>query len=112
LHKNIKYTTHVTYSPAPPLLPITQPLIGFSRVLISFKITDKNGTPISLSLDQLKAQDFERMEVVGVIGTILGKEGLFGQCGWFGDNDLDWMWVRIHSIKGVVARSDIRFRRG
>jgi hypothetical protein len=100
------------YPICPSPLPIILLLIGFSRVLISFKFTNKNGTLVSLSPDQLKTQDFAHLEVVGVIGTILGKEGMFGQCGWFGDNDLDWMWVQIHSIKAIEARPDIRFRKG
>lgn len=52
------------------------------------------------------------LEVIGIIGTIYNKEGLFGQCGWFGNYDLDWFWVRIKGIKAIKVDKDLRFRRG
>jgi hypothetical protein len=52
------------------------------------------------------------LEVVGMVGTIYNKEGLFAQAGWFGNNDLDWFWVRIKGIKSLYIDRDLRFCRG
>lgn len=53
-----------------------------------------------------------KLEVIGVIGTLIGKEGLFAQCGWFGNQDLDWFWVCISDIQSMEVRKDSRFRGG
>lgn len=112
MHSTRKHINRLApLSPTTTLPTTSYSLVGFSRVLISFKIT-LNGTLVAPSPRQLRTQNFADLEVVGVTGTIMGKEGMFAQCGWFGDNDLDWMWIRICEIKHIAVRSDLRFRRG
>ncbi|KAG8733281.1 hypothetical protein FRC10_000325 [Ceratobasidium sp. 414] len=52
------------------------------------------------------------VEVVGVVGSIFVKEGLFGQSGWFSNYDLDWFWTRLTNIVKLEVLCDPRFRRG
>lgn len=92
--------------------PVYPPKMRFSRLLMSFQIT-ANGVPSALTPFQLRTQRFEGVEVVGVIGVLFGKAGMFAQAGWFGgENDLDWMWVCIKEVKGIEVRRDNRFRKG
>ncbi|KAG8739117.1 hypothetical protein FRC10_006115 [Ceratobasidium sp. 414] len=71
-----------------------------------------NGTPAPIPLDMLETQRFPGLEVVGIVATLTGREGLFAQCGWFDNDDLDWIWARIADIRSVELRTDPRFRGG
>ncbi|KAG8735658.1 hypothetical protein FRC10_010287 [Ceratobasidium sp. 414] len=84
---------------------------GFTRVLTSFAFF-VHGAAVPIDVPALAATGWSGAEVVGVVGTIFGKEGLFGQCGWFSNYDLDWFWVRLTNIAKVEVRCDPRFRRG
>ncbi|KAG9103190.1 hypothetical protein FRC06_011847 [Ceratobasidium sp. 370] len=83
----------------------------FTRVLTSF-IFFVHGAAVSVDAPALAATGWSGVEVVGVVGTIFGKEGLFGQSGWFSNYDLDWFWVRLTNIVKVEVLCDRRFRRG
>ncbi|QRW26655.1 hypothetical protein RhiXN_01250 [Rhizoctonia solani] len=63
----------------------------FGRVLSFFEFR-LNGEPVVVDANGILPDGSSDMEVVGMIGTLYGKEGLFGQCGWFGNYDLDWFW--------------------
>ncbi|KAG9080818.1 hypothetical protein FRC06_006124 [Ceratobasidium sp. 370] len=83
----------------------------FTRVLSSFTFF-VHGAATSIDVPALAATSWSGVEVVGVVGTIFGKEGLFGQSGWFSNYDLDWFWVRLTNITNVEVRCDPKFRRG
>jgi hypothetical protein len=84
---------------------------AFGRVLNSFEFRI-NGEPVVVRADTIPADGSGDLEVIGIIGTIYNKEGLFGQCGWFGNHDLDWFWVRIKGIRALIVDNDPWFRRG
>ncbi|KAG8720481.1 hypothetical protein FRC08_000129 [Ceratobasidium sp. 394] len=81
------------------------------RVLTSFSIT-VNGDLAELNPADVKSGNWENIEFRGVIGTLVGRSGLFAQCGWFGNYDLDWCWVRLPRISALCFRGDARFRGG
>ncbi|KAG8781057.1 hypothetical protein FRC12_022288 [Ceratobasidium sp. 428] len=83
----------------------------FGRVLSSFEFRI-NGTATAVRSDLVLEDGSSDLEVIGIIGTIYNKEGLFGQCAWFGNHDLDWFWVRIKGICSLRACEDARFRGG
>ncbi|KAG9089144.1 hypothetical protein FS749_001586 [Ceratobasidium sp. UAMH 11750] len=83
----------------------------FGRVLSCFEFR-RHGARATIDAGSIAEDGSSDIEVIGVVGTIYNKEGLFAQCGWFGDYDLDWFWVRIKGIRWLEVRSDIRFRRG
>ncbi|KAG8714822.1 hypothetical protein FRC08_011411 [Ceratobasidium sp. 394] len=83
----------------------------FTRVLTSFAFLTC-GVPGPIDVSRLATNDWTSVEVVGVIGTVFGKEGLFGQAGWFSNYDLDWFWVRLTNILKLEVRCDTKFRRG
>ncbi|KAG8719762.1 hypothetical protein FRC09_010667 [Ceratobasidium sp. 395] len=88
-----------------------EPNKPFCRVFSSFDFRI-NGKPAAVRPDMILEDGSSDVEVVGIIGTIYNKEGLFGQCAWFGNHDLDWFWVRIKGICSLRACEDPRFRRG
>ncbi|KAG9096057.1 hypothetical protein FS749_009216 [Ceratobasidium sp. UAMH 11750] len=83
----------------------------FSRVLSSFEFSS-GGLPTVVDASLIPEDGSSDLEVIGVIGTIHHKEGLFAQCGWFGNQDLDWFWVRIKGIRQIRVCQDSRFRCG
>ncbi|KAG8732580.1 hypothetical protein FRC11_012486 [Ceratobasidium sp. 423] len=83
----------------------------FGRVLHSFEFR-VSGEPVVVRPGLVLADGSGNLEAVGIIGTIYNKEGLFGQCGWFGGHDLDWFWVSLKGIKEIKVDEDLRFRRG
>jgi hypothetical protein len=60
----------------------------------------------------LLSQKFQNFELVGIVATLQGPEGLFAQCGWFSNDDLDWYWARLTNVRSVSLRRDSRFRGG
>ncbi|KAG9120111.1 hypothetical protein FRC07_004543 [Ceratobasidium sp. 392] len=82
----------------------------FGRVLSCFEFR-RGGDPVVVHTNTLKDDGSSEIEVIGIIGTIYNKEGLFAQCGWFGGHDLDWFWVRIRGIRWLKVCMDPRFRR-
>ncbi|KAG9109217.1 hypothetical protein FRC07_008344 [Ceratobasidium sp. 392] len=82
----------------------------FGRVLSCFEFL-VDGLPAVVDTDTIKDDGSSKIEVVGIVGTIYNKEGLFAQCGWFGGHDLDWYWVRIRGIRWLKVCLDPRFRR-
>jgi hypothetical protein len=79
---------------------------------MSFLITVKD-QPSALEPHSLRTQTFEGVEVIGAVGVLYGKAGMFAQAGWFGgENDLDWMWIRIKDVTEIQVRRDIQFRKG
>jgi hypothetical protein len=87
------------------------PSVAFGRVLSFFEFR-LHGEPVIVNTELICADGSSDLEVVGMIGTIYQKEGLFGQCGWFGNYDLDWFWARITGIRALKVASDSRFRCG
>ncbi|KDN38131.1 hypothetical protein RSAG8_09727, partial [Rhizoctonia solani AG-8 WAC10335] len=83
----------------------------FGRVLNSFEFCI-NGEPVVVQDNLIHRDGSGDLEVIGIVGTIYNKEGLFGQCGWFGNYDLDWFWVRMKGIQAIRVDKDLRFRRG
>ncbi|KAG8734199.1 hypothetical protein FRC11_009301 [Ceratobasidium sp. 423] len=83
----------------------------FGRVLSCFEFCI-NGKPVVVRSDLVPEGGSGDLEVIGITGTIYNKEGLFAQCGWFGNHDLDWFWVRIQGIKALTTERDPRFRGG
>ncbi|KDN34328.1 hypothetical protein RSAG8_12579, partial [Rhizoctonia solani AG-8 WAC10335] len=81
-----------------------------SRVLHLFEF-QKNGQSITLPIDKPESA-YTDITAIGIVGTLIGKAGLFAQCCWFGNYDLDWFWCRVTNIKAVKLHSDIRFRGG
>ncbi|KAG8722662.1 hypothetical protein FRC08_014407 [Ceratobasidium sp. 394] len=71
-----------------------------------------NGTPAPIPFDMLEDQRFPGVEIVGIVATLSGREGLFAQCGWFDNDDLDWIWAKIVDIRSIYLRADFRFRGG
>ncbi|CAE6434954.1 unnamed protein product [Rhizoctonia solani] len=88
-----------------------EPGTPFGRVISCFEF-QLNGKPVAVSSDLIPEDGSGNLEVVGITGTIYNKEGQFAQCGWFGNHDLDWFWVRIKGIKALNAERDPRFRAG
>ncbi|CUA75199.1 hypothetical protein RSOLAG22IIIB_05764 [Rhizoctonia solani] len=83
----------------------------FGRVLNSFEFCI-HGKPVAVQENLIRQDGSSDLEVIGMVGTIYNKEGLFGQCGWFGNYDLDWFWVRMNGITAIKVDKDLRFRRG
>ncbi|CAE6446190.1 unnamed protein product [Rhizoctonia solani] len=81
-----------------------------SRVLHLFEFR-RNGALVTMPIGASEPA-YKEIAVVGIVGTLVGKAGLFSQCGWFGNYDLDWFWCQITDIRTVELRSDIRFRGG
>ncbi|KAG9083860.1 hypothetical protein FRC06_004340 [Ceratobasidium sp. 370] len=81
----------------------------FGRVLSAFEFSI-NGVPTVIDASSIPEDGSGDLEVVGIVGTIYNKEGLFAQCGWFGNHDLDWFWARIRGIRQISVRQDKRFR--
>ncbi|KAG8737643.1 hypothetical protein FRC10_007966 [Ceratobasidium sp. 414] len=90
---------------------VPPPGTRLARVLTSFSISS-NGIPTELNPTGVKDGKWENIEFLGVIGTLVGRSGLFAQCGWFGNYDLDWCWVRLPRVLGISFRTDTRFRGG
>lgn len=84
---------------------------GLLRVLTSFEFRF-NGVVTPLNVDTLQSQNFEGWSVDGAMGTLVGKAGLFAQCGWFTGGDLDWFHVRLSGITSLRVQKDPRFRGG
>ncbi|KAF8595549.1 hypothetical protein BDV93DRAFT_514885 [Ceratobasidium sp. AG-I] len=82
-----------------------------ARVLTSFEFR-LNNVVAPLDIDTLQSQNFEGWSAQGAIGTLVGKAGLFAQCGWFGGGDLDWFPVCLTDIKSLTVQKDPRFRGG
>ncbi|KDN35422.1 hypothetical protein RSAG8_11599, partial [Rhizoctonia solani AG-8 WAC10335] len=82
-----------------------------ARVLHLFDIR-LNGKPTTITPSLIASGVPKNLEAIGIIGTLIGKEGLFAQCGWFGNHDLDWFWGRLTAISSISVRSDNRFRGG
>jgi hypothetical protein len=70
------------------------------------------GIPASIPEQFILDQTFPGLEFVGIVATLQGLEGLFAQCGWFANDDLDWFWVRITEVQSLHLRTDSRFRGG
>lgn len=71
-----------------------------------------DGKAASIPEKFITDQTFPGVEFLGIIATLQGPEGLFAQCGWFGNDDLDWFWVRITEVQSLHLRTDSRFRGG
>lgn len=85
--------------------------VGRARVISSFTFF-AGGKPVSVSPGNFQSQSFSGLEVVGIVGTIHGQEGCFGQCGWFGGDNLDWFWAHLPEVSKLEIRRDVRFRGG
>lgn len=83
---------------------------GVSRVLHLFEF-QQNGSLVTLPVGRPKAA-YKDITAVGIVGTLTGKAGLFSQCCWFGNYDLDWFWCCVTNIKSAEFKADIRFRAG
>ncbi|KAG9100405.1 hypothetical protein FS749_015426 [Ceratobasidium sp. UAMH 11750] len=83
----------------------------FVCVLTSFTFF-VHGVAASVDVPTLAATGWSGVEVVGVVGTIFGKEGLFAQSGWFSNYNLDWCWLRLANLVKIEVLCDPRFRRG
>ncbi|CAE7228325.1 unnamed protein product [Rhizoctonia solani] len=53
-----------------------------------------------------------RRGAVGIVATLKAPAGLFAQCGWFANDDLDWYWARITGWEFFHLRAESRFRDG
>ncbi|KAG9090586.1 hypothetical protein FRC06_000976 [Ceratobasidium sp. 370] len=71
-----------------------------------------NDSPAPVPGHMVETQRFAGLAFVGIVGTLRGREGLFAQCGWFADDELDWFWVRIESVESMELWADPRFRGG
>ncbi|KAF8597012.1 hypothetical protein BDV93DRAFT_569928 [Ceratobasidium sp. AG-I] len=83
----------------------------FTRVLSNF-VFFEGGRPADMDSCMSLARPSPNLEVVGIAATISGREGLFAQCGWFGDTDVEWIWTRLSKFLSLEVRQDIRFRGG
>lgn len=89
-----------------PALPL-----GLVRVLALFEGFHNNSTS-EIPPAFISSQQFPNFELVGIVATLQEPEGLFAQCGWFGDDALDWFWARITEVQSIELRQDVRFRGG
>jgi hypothetical protein len=60
----------------------------------------------------LDQQSFAGLSFVGITASLEGQDGLFAQCAWFDNDDIDWFWVEITNVRSVELRLDPRFRGG
>ena len=69
-----------------------------------------DGKPCALSKDLFERQDWQNVRVIGAIASLLGKDKLLAQCGWF--HRIIWLWVDVVGIKEIRLKSDSRYRGG
>jgi hypothetical protein len=69
-----------------------------------------NGRPAPLDLERCKSQNWDDVQVIGAVASIVGKDGPFSQCGWF--HRVTWLWLHIPKIEHIAYVQDPRFRNG
>ncbi|KAG8736720.1 hypothetical protein FRC10_009029 [Ceratobasidium sp. 414] len=70
------------------------------------------GEAAVISEQMVKDQRFVGLSLVGVVASLDGRDGLFAQCGWFDDDEIDWFWCEITDVRSIEYRRDPRFRGG
>ncbi|GAB1525308.1 hypothetical protein RhiTH_009923 [Rhizoctonia solani] len=69
-----------------------------------------NGNPSPLPDGWISNQEWEGIEVIGAVTSLIGPGSALAQCGWI--TRLTWRWIRITNILRVEIRQDSRFRKG
>jgi hypothetical protein len=84
-------------------------ILGLERVLDSYVFV-VNGRPAPLDLERCKSQNWDGVQVIGAVASLVGKDGPFSQCGWF--HRVTWLWLHIPKIEHIAYVQDPRFRNG
>ncbi|KAF8595563.1 hypothetical protein BDV93DRAFT_514897 [Ceratobasidium sp. AG-I] len=74
-----------------------------TRVLSSFLIYSA-GKLAPIDATSFTSQRFGGYEVVAIVATIHGKEGLFAQCAWFAGHNVDWFWARLPIVQRLEGK--------
>ncbi|KAG9096979.1 hypothetical protein FS749_007350 [Ceratobasidium sp. UAMH 11750] len=87
------------------------PRTRLARVLSAFRCyVDSVEAP--LDPQRLRSRSFDKVRFVGAVASLRGPQGQIAQCGWFGNELLDWVWMDLPEIKVVEVRKDLLFRKG
>jgi hypothetical protein len=71
-----------------------------------------DGKTIAIPKEMLEQQSFGGLSFVGITASLNGRDGLFAQCAWFDEDEIDWFWVEITDVRSIEFRKDPRFRGG